>query len=149
MTEVDPYDLSDDQSDDVTAVVEAEIAARPRQTIMDGENGNCLQAAISTVTGRPMVEVPNFSTFREQWFEAIMLWADAAGFDVMPVNPTHWNEPVLAFGQSPRGLRHCVVWLGTEMLHDPHPDGTGLVSVESEFWAITPTEQIGAPVDPQ
>ena len=138
MIEVDPHYLSDTQSDEVTRLVDEEIAARPKQTIMDGKNGNCLQAAVSMITGRPMVEVPNFSTFRSQWFEAIMLWAEGAGFDVLPVNPAHWDEPVLAFGQSQRGLRHCVVWDGDHMLHDPHPDNTGLVSVESEFWAITP-----------
>ena len=135
---------------DGRAISALSAAARPMQTIMDGENGNCLQAAVSMITGRPLVEVPNFSTFRSNWFEAIMLWAESAGFEVIPVNPHHWGEPVLAFGQSLRGLRHCVVWLDGGMLHDPHPDGTGLVSVESEFWAITPTDpQEGAPVDPQ
>ena len=30
-------------------------------------------------------------------------------------------------GMSLRGKPHCVVCLGGEMVHDPHPDGGGLV----------------------
>ncbi len=137
MIEVDPYDLTDDQSEEVTRLIEEEIAARPKQTIFDGENGNCLQACVATITRLPMDAVPNFSTFREKWFDALLSWADARGYEMMPVNPKHWDAPVLAFGQSPRGIRHAVVWDGDSMMHDPHPDGAGLVSVEDEFWAIT------------
>jgi hypothetical protein len=40
----------------------------------------------------------------------------------------------IASGPGPRGLLHSVVYRGTELAHDPHPDNKGLQSVD--FWII-------------
>lgn len=39
----------------------------------------------------------------------------------------------IANGKSPRGFEHAVVMLGEDMIHDPHPDGGGLVSEPSSY----------------
>ena len=47
------------------------------------------------------------------------------------------NQPYLVIGQSPRGRCHVCIYQNGELLHDPYPDGGGLVS-EDHFEAITP-----------
>jgi hypothetical protein len=116
-------------------------AAGPiKQTIVEGANANCLQAAVASILGLTMDQVPNFALFRANWFDALLSWCEQNAWDIAPVMPMHVpGEKVLAFGQSPRGNRHAVVWQADRMAHDPHPDGGGLVEAE-EFWMIGPDE---------
>jgi hypothetical protein len=107
------------------------------QQIFDGANGDCLQAAIATALQLPIAAVPNFSPFRAGWFEAIQLWARNNGYALYGVDdPTKFADlRVIATGPAARGHQHAVVWQDDHMVHDPHPDRTGLVEVR-EYWAI-------------
>ncbi len=101
--------------------------------------GNCLQAAVASIYELPIAAVPHFVQFA-QWGEALRLWVEGRGANLLLWKT---DEPqgvdLLAFGKSPRGtFRHAVVWRDGEMVHDPHPDGTGLDGLPEEYWAITP-----------
>ena len=37
---------------------------------------------------------------------------------------------VIVAGMGPRGRQHATIWRDGQLVHDPHPSGTGLVSVE-------------------
>lgn len=112
------------------------------QTIMFEENaivgGNCVQAAVASIYELPIDAVPHFIQFT-RWGEALKMWVEDQGAKLLLWD--HGGEPrdipLLAFGKSPRGdFRHAVVWQGGKMVHDPHPDGTGLDGYPDEFWNI-------------
>jgi hypothetical protein len=125
-----------------------ELQARVLQDTF-GERGNCASACYASLLGLPLSEVPNFvlsdqgeidergAWQRERdWLKArglalrtIHLW-DGAMLDLVHPDP---NLFCIAVGKSPRskpgedGFFHAVIWKGDEVVHDPHPDGTGLV----------------------
>lgn len=100
--------------------------------------GNCLQAAVASVYGLPIEAVPHFIQFGNSWGEALRLYVESMGHPLIKLHsePTG-HEIVLAFGRSPRGVSHSVVWQDDAILHDPHPSKAGLVGAPDEFWAIT------------
>jgi hypothetical protein len=51
------------------------------------------------------------------------------------------GEPYLVSGISPRdpNVHHIVIYQDGQMVHDPHPDRTGLASLDDDFrWTIRP-----------
>lgn len=102
--------------------------------------GNCLQAAVASIYELPIDAVPHFAQFND-WGGALRLWVDGQGGDLLLWTADEPQDvPLLAFGKSPRGdFRHAVVWQAGRMIHDPHPDGTGLDGPPEEFWAVLPT----------
>jgi hypothetical protein len=98
--------------------------------------GNCLAACFASLLDLPAEEVPNFILERDFW-EAIQKWLAARGlFAVRFVAEPAYLYPVprthcILTGRSPRrDVGHAVVGLaedrGWRVVHDPHPDGTGL-----------------------
>lgn len=110
------------------------VLTRVEQTIMAEEDplvpGNCLQAAVATLTQLPLDAVPHFLLFGDLWWQAFLLWLDGAGYEL--VTPESDEARVLAIGPSPRGFSHAVIVDG-ERIIDPHPDETGLVNVEARY----------------
>lgn len=100
-----------------------------------GVLGNCLQAAVATLLGRPLLAVPHFVQFAD-WHGAIHLWAGGEGLKFVRVYDPKPEEIVLAFGASPRGTSHAVVWKDGKCIADPHPDQTGLSGAPYEFWTF-------------
>ncbi len=91
--------------------------------------GNCLQACVASIFDLPLDQVPHFVA-QQNWWGSLEAWLGERGLvpiwvprgDVFP-----WNAHYLATGNSPRGpFKHVVVERNGEMVHDPHPDGTGL-----------------------
>lgn len=90
--------------------------------------GNCVQAALASLLGLRLTEVPNF-VFEHggQWFGAFRAWLDSRGFDVMRVDPRcTFTGYYLVVGESPRGTIHMVVYRDGVLHHDPHPSDGGL-----------------------
>jgi hypothetical protein len=109
--------------------------------------GNCLQAAIASMLDLPLDEVPHFVQIDEDtggninWWTHMVAWLRERGWRVdTRVEP---GEVYLGGGPSPRGadLHHVAVYRDGELVHDPHPDGTGLVEIRSR-WALRPCEPI-------
>ncbi len=117
-----------------------------------GVPGNCFQAAVASLLDLFLDEVPHFLLNGDSWF------ADSQKF-VHEKTGMHWNyftaifpfykhpqdapSYVLMDGKSPRGdFYHVVVAdaVTGEMVHDPHPSGDGLLSVEGVYALYEPKE---------
>lgn len=104
-------------------------AAEVTQTIIvgdaSGRQGNCLAAAVASLLGLPLDEVPHFAE-ADDWWGAMASFARTHGYAI-----DRADEPPkfgLAFGPSPRGVTHAVVILNGETAWDPHPSRAGLLS---------------------
>lgn len=109
------------------------------QTIV-GPKGNCMSACLASVLELPLAEVPNFfeagSDDTDYW-NACRTWLRGLGLGILTINfdgPAQWSQLRLGGyhivgGSSPRmeGMDHATVWYRGRMVHDPHPDGTGIV----------------------
>lgn len=111
-----------------------------RQTVI-GKRGNCWQAALASLLGLPLDEVPDFvndPVSRPMWLEKSREFVQRRGHrleHLAPAFPVPDAGPVvIAVGPSPR-LEHAshavlVSALDGTLVHDPHPDGTGLGEIE-------------------
>jgi hypothetical protein len=116
------------------------------QTIVAGHAetlpGNCVQACIATVFGRPLEEVPHFALFNS-WHQALNLWLsdwyDLAA-RIRPVEKGHPDWLYLLIGGSPRNAdwSHIVVGWKGRILWDPHPSRAGLTDERQtvEFYSV-------------
>lgn len=107
----------------------------------NGVPGNCFQAAVATLLDLPLSEVPHFVE-DENWYElsrSFVFKKTGLGFAYFTAEFPVYHHPqsapkyVLVDGKSPRGDFHHVVVadaLTGEIVHDPHPSGAGLLSVE-------------------
>lgn len=134
---------------------------RVQQTAF-GKAGNCWQAAIAALLDLALIDVPDFVHERyppeknegetrweyedgvrqnpfhwqdtQAWLkerDLIMVWVDSR---IVPhVLPLGWH---LKGGPSPRGEDHVVVGAGDVIVHDPHPDATGLLSITEYYWIV-------------
>lgn len=105
-----------------------------RQTRFD-EDGNCLQAAVATVTGIPLAQVINVldgHAPEAMWFERLQGWGLLYGWLIDAVGPE--EPPVgvhIAVGPSPRreDQLHAIVAKDGKALWDPNPSDHYLLSV--------------------
>jgi hypothetical protein len=104
----------------------------------EGEVGNCLQATLASILGRPIEEVPHFALLGEShWWDCLVGWLNLQGFwvDYAPDTLIEKGARLLPLcwlsGESARGFQHAVVGDSAtgEMLHDPHPSRAGLLEV--------------------
>lgn len=108
-----------------------------------GDEGNCAQAAIASLLGLRLEQVPEFPLHDATVFwEDIEVFLNSKGLTLfyMPQNmrPDFYY---LASGKSPRGRNHMVVAQGSKIVHDPHPDGDGLLSFD-RVYMIVPTDYV-------
>lgn len=111
------------------------------QTIFhaEGQAGNCMQAAVASLFELPLEDVPHFfedaiaddgvngwNRFR-QWFKSLGIYPRQTMIGIDEAQPA-WDFPHLVSGISPRGLQHMVVHQGLDMIHDPHPEGGGVIA---------------------
>lgn len=99
---------------------------------MPGVMGNCWQAAIASLVGAPLDDVPHFVQIDEDTGQDYLAltqdWLAERGLQLhSSARPTNPNEIYLVGGQSLRGFFHCVLYRNGELYHDPHPDRTGIV----------------------
>lgn len=117
----------------------------PGGTATDAVNGgraagDCLRAAVASVLGADLDDVPHFVQYVEHpagtdshlWYWALVGFCAAHGWEVSYTTeqPEGW---ALADGMSPRGHMHVVVAYDGKVIHDPHPSGAGLVSTDGWF----------------
>lgn len=99
--------------------------------------GNCLQAAIASMTDQPLGIVPH-TVYHYDWYRRLQLWLKNTLN--LTLRSTSWDdvkpdEYVLVVGVSPRNPTwyHAVVYQNGALVHDPHPDNTGVTSVSSIY----------------
>lgn len=108
------------------------------QQTLFGKGGNCFAACIASIFELPLGWVPNFCA------ETRMPWLDFANHWLAPLGLMIINLRILEEGEFewPRcyhiisghtvrhpKLLHSVVGFAGKMVHDPHPDGSGLTEV--------------------
>lgn len=128
------------------------------QTILhdpeNGKYGNCFQAALATLLGLPLEEVPHFGDggWRANAFEKVQEFLRPRGQALLPLTPMqvqHFKDfhlyrcYHLAEGFTDRfngEVAHTVVYKNGELFHDPHPDKTGLKEADM-FYILIALEQ--------
>lgn len=119
----------------------------------NGVWGDCMRTALACLLDLPCAQVPHFNDggpdlpeFTRR-IDAWLLRIDKTIFNI-PYAVKDLNEVLASFGRinpdryyfvsgrSPRGADHIVVALNDQVLHDPHPDGGGLVGPCSDgyYW---------------
>lgn len=113
------------------------------QTILHSEekNGNCTQAAVASLIGLDLNDVPDFANTTESsidfWSEFYAFFEGIGMHAIMIPNNMEPDCNYLASGISPRGISHMVVMNDGNVVHDPHPSRAGIASVEAA-WIIVP-----------
>lgn len=119
--------------------------------------GDCWRCCIAAVIGLPADAVPHFlqddidSRERDDWKDCddrTQAWLNERGFVLVRVNGRNLHfdylktdrVPVIKCGPTPRSQRmhqhHAVVYLGNEMVYDPHPSNAGLTAVCDQYLII-------------
>lgn len=99
--------------------------------------GNCLQAAVATIFEIGLDSVPHFVQFHGDWWDMFVSWLDdhygmyPFSFDYNKGIHAEVKGYYLVTGMSKRGYPHTVVYQDGVMIHDPHPDNSGIISPES------------------
>jgi len=133
------------------------MITRLRQEYLHGEsdeNGDCLRAAMASIFGFDSLDgVPHFCSREneqssEGWHYYLFKWLDERGYTTVSVPfDREWVKACLSdtiyllFGPSPRfpDELHIVIAYGfeAEIIHDPHPDNTGLLDPnEHHEWIV-------------
>lgn len=120
-----------------------------------GQRGNCFQTCLAAILRLPVEDVPHFYDTDEDEIAqnaATKRWLAERGWVCFWV-PWNWvysdwvllppNGLVIVSGKSPRGdWGHVVVGklTGTDwtLVHDPHPDATGLDGIPNGFYLLAP-----------
>lgn len=98
-----------------------------------GEDGNCFQAAIASLFGLELGQVPSFMDEKTRFEERYIQFIAERGFSIISLDlaaARDLDAYYLALGPSSRGCGHAVVYYKGELAHDPHPANTGLLSVD-------------------
>ena len=101
-------------------------------------SGNCTEAAVATLLGLPLDQVPTFYTGEsgsqhlnmERFFNERGYELEVCSANISP------ECMYLVSGKSSRGCSHMVVYYDGQLLHDPHPSGEGVLSVSHAFLAM-------------
>lgn len=107
--------------------------------------GNCFPACVASIMGLSLEDVPFFSTrSQDAQLAHANSWLKKFNLKLVmtPNTSDHKHPPGIHYmmrGLSPRlkGLYHIVVGRDGQMVHDPHPDNTGLVGEATHFIYFT------------
>ncbi len=109
-----------------------------------GTEGNCLMASFASIAEVPLESLPDLDTDDDGgWWQIFQRTAVEHGF-VKPKWATKATTGPpsgysIAVGPAARGYLHCCVALDGEVVHDPHPDNTGLTSID--YWIVLMREE--------
>ena len=110
----------------------------------DRQRGNCWSACIASLLEVPIDDVPNFVQIDvnggENWFAHTMRFLNERGYHLVAVDPLAPGDVhYIQTGLSPRSpadggeVHHAVIHLHGELAHDPHPDRTGVKSIDNAY----------------
>lgn len=110
--------------------------------------GNCLQACVASLFELEIDEVPRFEGSK-QFFD-LTRWLRTRNVGVSWMQEIrYFMAPYIRSGKSPRGnWHHAVIYDMNNLLHDPHPDGTGIEPEEVDphgmyyFYVLDPSKQV-------
>lgn len=100
------------------------------------QEGNCLMACAASILEKPLRDCPDLAAgVDEQWWEKISAFLRENCYYAIYLSTSLLKDAVpagysIATGPAARGLLHCCVALDGAVVHDPHPDRSGLLSIE-------------------
>lgn len=97
-----------------------------------GEEGNCMQACLASFFDIPLVGTIELKD-EEGWFDKFQEWCLERGYVALSVlvrDGVKFAGMHFLGGESHRDVPHLIVVFNGEMIWDPHPDNTGLKTVE-------------------
>lgn len=107
------------------------------QTVFTMTRGDCFSACVASILEIELVEVPFFNDDPvEEWWSRFKSWLATRDLDA-----TYYQSPepqpgyTIVGGRSPRfptRMHACVAKHGV-IVHDPHPDGSGLLNIEDHI----------------
>jgi hypothetical protein len=105
------------------------------QTRTSGPHPNCFTACLASVLELDIADVPDFYKIEpaSKAMKGVNTWLHEKGLQLITLRSAEELLPkayLLAEGLGPRGLRHCVVFFGKQLVHDPHPGQKGLLSID-------------------
>ncbi|MFJ6085154.1 hypothetical protein ACIQI8_27475 [Streptomyces sp. NPDC092369] len=103
----------------------------------EGRPGNCLQATVASLLELPLKSVPHFIAEGPRWLELMEAFCRGQGYALRFLPADAYCAYGMAWGVSPRGVRHSVCWADGRMSHDPHPSRAGLLTV-TDLIAVRP-----------
>jgi len=120
-----------------------------KQTIFGKPNGNCLAACVASIFEVDLEEVPNFGEWKSYWIDELRKYCiEKHNMYPLILQPMTYDgkEKVkypgyyIASGPAARGLLHSVILFDGKLAHDPHPDNSGIKSVNDliVFLALDP-----------
>jgi hypothetical protein len=107
--------------------------------------GNCFPACVASLLGLSLNEVPFFSMASQKaQLKAANEWLKPRGLNLMHIsnNRRHQHPRGTTYyimkGLSPRykGAYHTVIGKDNKIVHDPHPDNTGIVGPPISFFYL-------------
>lgn len=109
----------------------------------DKQRGNCFHACISCIldlnSAEDVLQLQELYDNEETswWFE-IQTWLEERGWLLETMNGhPKTDEIYLVSGKSPRHIQHIVIYQNDKMIHDPQPDGSGLLpGGESNYYSL-------------
>lgn len=109
----------------------------------DGDRGNCMTACVASLLDLPIESVPYFIGEPDFWdavldflfkngYEYNQTFYPMEGYDFDWKSSPGVDGYFICAGPSPRlpGLDHAVIYKNGVMVHDPHPDKTGILSIK-------------------
>ena len=94
--------------------------------------GNCMQAAVASILELPLDAVPNFIEEEAGFWPSFTTFLRSRGFIYLDLHE-HPSGPdcfYLASGDSPRAIKHTVIYRNGRLVHDPHPSRAGLLTLD-------------------
>jgi len=98
--------------------------------------GNCYAAVIASIMNKDSAEdVIQIQEYydTDEWAIKLLEWLDEQGYDLCTIDG-HLYDGSLYFvsGLSPRdrSINHICIYQNGHMVHDPHPDGTGILNCQ-------------------
>lgn len=105
-----------------------------------GQQGNCFSACLASLFECDISEVPNFTECGEspeEFWAAAKAWLFERGWGLVGIalneefGPEQLDGYLIVVGKSARGLDHATLWHQGQMIHDPHPDRSGILKPEA------------------
>lgn len=107
------------------------------------ENQNPVTACIASIFDTPITDLPHYESGKPFFLSFATRVEDRFGYrpmmsasedigwiQAMGIDPDFFY---IAYGMSPRNTRHAVVRRFGVTIHDPHPTGKGLETIDSFF----------------
>lgn len=102
------------------------------------KSGDCLRACICSLLHLTIEEVPHFIEHKpsSKWFNNMEEWLKKKGYKIQFDCEPPKVEYYMVWGMSPRGILHSVIHSDGKLVHDPHPDGGGVIPPQNYVWLV-------------